>query len=194
MKIDGGGYTFIPLTCGIQGFELKNLFTDKSKVLLQLRYRDKSQKYTVIEPLKSCQPLSVQINSHTGFQGPKNKPMGDYIFLGVTSIKHGRWKDTQGFKSNGKHVTFLNCDANANGYFALFPNIYDITPSSYHSSNLIYERQGVAVNWRKTALVAKNYLPVTFFSFTELHFGGCGTYSSSDRWRDGATGVAIGIR
>lgn len=194
MQIDGGGFTFIPEhTCG-KRLDLRSVFMDKTTVLLQLRYKDKSQKYTVIEPLKWYQPLSVQINGHYGYQSQKNKHMGPYFYFGVTSINNGRRRNTQGFKSNGRPVTFRNCDGNPNGYFALFPNIYDRKPSSYHSSNLVYERQGLAVDWRNTALVARANLPASFFYFTEIHFGGCGTYTSSDRWRDGATGVAIGIR
>ncbi|KAJ8303604.1 hypothetical protein KUTeg_020000 [Tegillarca granosa] len=195
MEIDGGGFTFISdLTRNKKKLDLDNIFTDKTKVLLQLRYKNLSQKYTIVEPLTSSQPMSVQINSHTGYQGPMNKHLGDYIFFGITPIKFGKQKGTQGFLSNGKRVTFYNCDANPNSYFAFFPNINDKTPSSYHSSNLVYESRGVAVNWRNTAKLAINKLPNSFFLLTEIHFGGCGTYTSSDRWRDGATSVAIGIR
>ena len=54
---------------------------------------------------------------------------------------------------------------------------------------------GVAVNWRKTGVPSFGHrqLPNNFLFLTELHFGGCGTYTSSDRWRN-AFGTAIGLR
>lgn len=36
-------------------------------------------------------------------------------------------------------------------------------------------------------------LPNNFLFLSELHFGGCGTYTSSDPWAD-AFGTAIGLR
>ena len=99
------------------------------------------------------------------------------------------------FRSNGKSVSFKNCDANPNAYFALFPNHQEGNINPYHSSNLVYERQGVAVDWRNTGVPSYGHrqLPNNFLFLTELHFGGCGTYTSSDRWTD-AFGTAIGLR
>ena len=99
------------------------------------------------------------------------------------------------FRSNGKSVTFKNCDANPNSYFALFPNHQHGAISPYHSGNLVYERRGVAVEWRKTGVPSYSHrkLANNFLFLTEMHFGGCGTYTSSDRWTD-AFGTAIGLR
>ena len=104
-------------------------------------------------------------------------------------------RNTQGFLSNGQSVTFRNCDANPNSYFVFFPNHKEKTPSPYHGSNLVYERSGVAVNWRRTGrkMPSHRTMPNDFIFLTELHFGGCGTYTSSDRWRE-ARGAAIGLR
>ncbi|KAJ7380751.1 hypothetical protein OS493_007126 [Desmophyllum pertusum] len=55
-----------------------------------------------------------------------------------------------------------------------------------------------AVNWRSKAKPITNpdrMMPNEFFFFTELHFGGCGCYTSSNRWRKfGYRATAIGIR
>ena len=99
------------------------------------------------------------------------------------------------FRSNGKSVSFQNSDANPNAYFALFPNHQEANIDSYLSSNLVYERQGVAVDWRNTGVPSYGHrqLPNNFLFLTEMHFGGGGTYTSSDRWTD-AFGTAIGLR
>ena len=96
------------------------------------------------------------------------------------------------FRSNGKSVSFKNCDATPNAYFALFPNHQEGNINSYHSS---YERQRVAVDWRNTSVPSYGHrqLPNNFLFLTEMHFGGCGTYTSSDRWTD-AFGTAIDLR
>lgn len=67
--------------------------------------------------------------------------------------------------------------------------------SSAHGDNLIYESQGVAVDWRNSGVPSYGHrqLPNNFIFLTEVHFGGCGTYTSSDRWID-ALGSAIGLR
>ena len=97
------------------------------------------------------------------------------------------------FSSNGKSMTFRNCDGNPNSYFALFPNHHEkkIWPYSHN----IYETQGVAVNWRKTGVASYGHrqLPNNFLFLDEMHFGGCGAYTTSDHWND-AFGTAIGLR
>ena len=99
------------------------------------------------------------------------------------------------FRSNGKSLTFKNCDANPNSYFALFPNHQKGTISPYLRENNHFERHGMAVEWRKTGVPSYGHpqLPYNFFFLTEIHFGGCGAYTSSDRWTD-AFGTAIGLR
>ena len=56
-------------------------------------------------------------------------------------------------------------------------------------------RLGVAVDWRRTGVPSYGHrqLPNNFLFLTEMHFGGCGTYTSSDRWKD-AYGAAIDLR
>ena len=43
------------------------------------------------------------------------------------------------------------------------------------------------------AVVTGLTMPSEFFFLTEVHMGGCGCYTSSDRWTD-ADGTAIGFR
>jgi len=109
--------------------------------------------------------------------------MLDYILLGIIPKKVAAKRNIQGFISNGHPVQFTNCDGNPNSLFAFLPNHQNQTPSPHHASNPVYERQGIAFDWRKTALPVHHpvrVMPNDFFFLTELHFGGCGTYTSSD--------------
>ncbi|XP_078371382.1 uncharacterized protein LOC144655036 [Oculina patagonica] len=58
--------------------------------------------------------------------------------------------------------------------------------------------RGAAVNWRSKGIPITHpdrMMPNEFFFLTELHYGGCGCYSSSDRWRKyGYHATAIGVR
>jgi len=122
--------------------------------------------------------------------------MRDYIFLGIIPQSAARNRGIQGFKSNGHTIQFRNCDANPNSLFAFMPNHNLQSPSGYHS-NLVYEKSGVAVDWRSKATSITHpdrMMPNEFFFLTELHFGGCGCYTSSNRWKDGFHATAIGIR
>ena len=124
--------------------------------------------------------------------------MEEYILLGIIPTYAAGRRSIQGFKSNGHIIQFQNCDANPNSYFAFMPNHNHQTPSTYHSHNLIDEKVGVGVDWRSKAIPITHphrTMPNEFFFLTELHFGGCGTYTSSDRWsKFGFHATAIGIR
>lgn len=176
------------------------LFTDKKNVLIKLQKKvDRSEAYTLIEPHPDFAHVQFRllVNSHSGFTSPQNSFMRDYLFFGVLPASIARQRNLQGFKSNGHRVQFRNCDANPNSLFAFMPNHDLQTPSSYHP-NLVYERKGVAVDWRKTAKQITSpdrMMPNDYFFLTELHFGGCGCYTSSDRWsKFGFHASAIGIR
>ena len=91
-------------------------------------------------------------------------------------------------------VKYYNCGSfPIRSYFAFFPNYREQTPSTFHDDNLVYETQGVAVDWRKTGMVSTERIPSNFFYLTEVHYGGSGRYTSSDRWVE-ANGTAIGLR
>ncbi|XP_020624281.1 uncharacterized protein LOC110061763 isoform X2 [Orbicella faveolata] len=202
MAISGGGFTFLP-----RGFTRKThanlivnaLFTERKNVLLKLQqFGGHKESYTLIKPLHAYKHYNfgVRVNSYTGYTPPVNRFMHDYILLGIIPKHVAAQRSIQGFISNGHYVQFRNCDGNPNSLFAFLPNHRHQTPSSYHASNTVYERRGVAVDWRKTASPIHHpvrVMPNEFFFLTELHFGGCGTYTSSDRWKD-YRAAAIGLR
>ena len=204
MGINGGGYTFIPpsIISQLQSgdiFYLLNRMDLASNVLLRISQPDGSQPYTVVEQFTNTGGISVLLNNFKGHTEPLNEFLGNYIFLGMTPAANASNRNMQGLKSNNQDVSFRNCDSNPNAYFALFPNDQKIETSHYHRENLVYERQGVSVEWRRTAVrpFSGRRIPLEYFMFTEMHFGGCGTYSSSDKWLTAtipAHGTAIGLR
>ena len=201
MDIHGGGFTFLPrnLTRSPHAdLIVKALFRDKKNVLLKLQKKaDRSESYTLIQPHPSwCNTdFGLLVNSFSGYTTPQNAFMKKYIFLGIIPASAARSHSYQGFKSNGHTIQFRNCDKNPNSLFAFMPNFHHQTPSGYHP-NLIYESTGVAVNWRSKAIAIPNRrMPNEFFFLTELHFGGCGCYTSSNRWtKYGFHATAIGVR
>ena len=202
MAINGGGFTFLPrsLTTRSDAQDIVNaLFTDKKNVLLKLQKKpDRSESYTLIQPHPhfANTDFGVLVNNFVGYTTPKNDFMNDYIFLGIIPSS-AAGSGIQGLKSNGDTIEFTNCDNNPNSLFAFLPNHNLQTPSTYHIDNLVYESSGVAVDWRSKAIAIINpdrMMPNEFFFLTEVHIGGCGTYTSSDRWNDGYHATAIGIR
>ena len=100
-----------------------------------------------------------------------------------------------GFQSNGRPLRYTKCGGSKDNLFAFLPNQAELPPNDLHADNLIYEREGIAVEWRNTTALPPTGLtmPTEFFFLTEVHMGGCGCYTSSDRWTD-ANGTAIGFR
>ena len=204
LDIEGGGFTFLPgsLTRRPDAQQIVNaLFKDKKNVLLELQKKNgSSESYTLIQPHPNYTkfPFGVLVNNYTGYTRPQNQFMKEYIFLGIIPASAAKNPNYQGFRSNGYTIQFKNCDSNLNSLFAFLPNHDLQTPSDRHSSNLVYEEHGVAVDWRSKASPITNpdrTMPIKFFLLTELHFGGCGCYTSSDRWiKYGFNGTTIGIR
>ena len=202
MGINGGGYTFIPpsIISQLQSgdiFYLLNRMDLASNVLLRISQPDGSQPYTVVKQFTNTGGMAVLLNNFEGYTKPQNEFLGDYILLGITPAANANNTNTQGLKSNNQDVPFTNCDSNPNAYFAFFPNDQKIQTPHYHQENLIYETQGVAVDWRRTAErpFSGRRIPLEYFMFTEMHF--CGNYTSSDRWLTAtvpAHGTAIGLR
>ncbi|XP_057296546.1 uncharacterized protein LOC130625956 [Hydractinia symbiolongicarpus] len=202
MGINGGGYTFISnsLLPRLSNADIRCLFRRSSDVLLRISKPDGTQPYTIITQYRATGGLRVYLNGHTGTSAPVNRHIGPYIYLDTLPNSVNRVNHVEGIKVNGKAVTFRKCaKTDDNSYFAFFYNSFEKTPSSYLKNNLVYERQGVSVNWRKNAIrpPSGRRLPLNYFFFTEMHYGGCGTYTSSDRWlraRYPALGTAIGLR
>ncbi|XP_013419820.1 uncharacterized protein LOC106180388 [Lingula anatina] len=196
MGLNGGGYTFLPSSVIVDGagLDLTPLTTDTSQVLVRILEQTGSQPYTILQQLAaySSIPIHVSINSNDGYQGPNNKALGPYMFLGFlpTNVAADPSKAAQGFRSNGRDVTFTNCDRNPNSYFATFPNHDEKNPVPHNPHFYQLHR-----NWRQSARQPPSgrTMPTNYFFFTEIHFGGCGVYTSSDKWTD-ARGIAIGTK
>lgn len=198
MDIQGGGFTFIStryVTANSASSGINKLFTNKSSVLFRLVAQNFTQYYSTVEQLDKfkAKKLAVSQNDHTGYTQPVNKAIigqSGYLFFGVLDSASASVKGAiQGYKSNGIPVNFTNCDANPNSYIVLFPNHDELSPSLYHAGNDMFLR------WAKTftKVQAGLEMPYKYFFFTEMHFGGCGIYISSDRWGD-FTASAIGVR
>jgi len=95
---------------------------------------------------------------------------------------------------NGNDIKFKNCDSNPNSQLTLFPDFGEYKPSTY----------GYSVNypWCTSLFNAMQQnpshrvMPVDYFTFMELHFGGCGCYSQTDGRQSvgGTISSAIGFR
>ncbi|PFX12245.1 hypothetical protein AWC38_SpisGene23828 [Stylophora pistillata] len=204
LDIEGGGFSFLPhnLTLRSDAQQIGDaLFQDKRNVLLKLKKMiDSSDSYTLIQPHPHYTDIDfgVLANSCSGYTQPKNEFMKEYIFLGILPNLVANKKTYQGFRSNGIKLQFKNCDGNPNSYFAFFPNRYNQPPHGHHSGTSVYENSGLAANWRSHAKPVTSgglKMPNKFFFMTELHLGGCGCYTSSDRLKQfGYNATAFGIR
>jgi len=203
MKINGGGYTFLNkyTVSRLSSTGLAQLFRNKRDVLLRFNQPNGNQQYTVVRPYRSNY-MSVQLSTYSGYVRPVNEGLKPYLYLGLTPGRYSRRnRAIYGFYSNNRRVQYRNCGRNgqtAPNFFAFYSNLRNRAASNYHKNNLVYERQGVAVDWRRTGIVnCASKVPNHYFMLTEMHFGGCGAYTSSDRWRTAtvpALGAAIGIR
>ena len=205
LDIAGGGFSFLPhsLTLRSDAQQIVNaLFKDKKNVLLKLQKNvDGSEAYTLIQPHPNYININfgVLVNSYSGYTEPINAFMKDYIFLGILPKSVAQQRNLQGFKSNGQIIEFDNCNQRQkpNSLFAFLPNHNGQTPSN-HAVSSEYEDSGIAVDWRLTAkpiTPSDHVIPNKFFFLTEVHFGGCGCYTSSNRWKKyGYNATAIGIR
>lgn len=203
LNIAGGGFSFLPQSLTLRSDAqqiVKSLFTDKRNVLLKLKNRvNGSESYTWIQPHPNYTNIDfgLLVNNYSGYTQPLNDFMMEYIFLGILPKSVANEQTYQGFKSNGDVIQFRNCDENPNSLFAFLPNRNRENSSTYFLGNGC-EDTGIAVDWRSTATpitIPPHKMPRTFFFLTEVHFGGCGCYTSSDRWsKYGFNATAIGIR
>lgn len=201
MSLGGGGWTFLPrsaiTTNSKLGTNLDGIFTNKTQVLLRFQKRDGTQPFTLVQQLPQFSkiPISVMMNSYSGFHSPLNTRTGPYLYLVFLPNAVTSSTKKPGFLSNGKSILYTNCGQGQANFFAFFPNHDEKPPHPYHKNNLVYERVGVAVDWRKSGQRTHSFrqMPNDFFYLTEMHFSGCGCYTSSDRWTD-ALGTAIGLK
>lgn len=203
MGINGGGYTFIPheMFARLTDKDINQLFQNRSDVLLRLAQPDGSQPYTVVSQIINAGGLNIHLNKHGNEEAPVNKDTisTPYLYLNTLPAKIARNMSKTGFKSNNRKIIYSNCDNSARNYFTFFANPREREVSTYLHMDDFYERQGVAVDWRKSAKQPPSgrRMPLNFFLLTEMHYGGCGCYTSSDRWHRATSpshGTAIGLR
>lgn len=202
MGINGGGYTFIPrpMIPKLTAADINVLFRRRRDVLLRVLRPDGTEPYTVVKQYRNTAGLTVQLNNYVGQdRAPMNQGLGPYLLLGTLDKNVAVGRTTQGFMSNNKPILYNNCHRAGRNFFAFFGNHKEAPVSTYHNGNLVYEKIRVAVDWRKSAVrpYSGSRLPTDYYLFTEMHFGGCGCYTSSDRWLNAvspALGTAIGLR
>lgn len=95
---------------------------------------------------------------------------------------------------NGVDVTYTNCDGNPASHFALFANNGEVQPTNFWlDHDFPYCDQLFApLNSNPSGRV----MPPDYFTFMEVHFGGCGCYTQTDGRLsiDGVISGAIGFR
>lgn len=133
-------------------------------------------------------PVSIQWSGYTSYQGPINKVMTPYVFVGFIPRSYTYRNALQGWSCNGQDYTFSNCDANPNSYITFLFNHGGHGYTSYvgGKNTLMYPWYDHA-----TAVTAGEYLPDDFLaSYHEIHHGGCGGYSRGSNVPDVVGGNA----
>lgn len=179
MDIDGGGYTFLPYqtisSLLIDPNLLQNIYTNTSKVLFRLlsRSSNTTQPYILTTQLNnySSIPIGIFVNSYVNYVKPININIGSYFYIGFLPLSIASIIGSiQGIKANGNQLSFTNCDGNPNSRIVLYPNLNPSNISNLNNFNT-YVNQ-----WKTSGLSHPlgKYMPVKYFYFTEMVFGGCG--------------------
>ena len=196
----GGGFTFLArsLTRRPGAQKIVNaLFEEKLNVLLEFQ---KKESITIWSSPILSPRLSLEFWPTASRATTNHATILWQITSFLVSFPHQQHEITITKASDSKDTTiqFKSCDSSHNSLFAFLPNHNLQRPFKHHNYNGNYEDDGVAVDWRSKATLITNphrRMPNKFFFVTELHFGGCGCYTSSDRWyKLGFNGTAIGIR
>ena len=188
------GYTFIsPDTIG--NVNMSAFHDDSSHVLIRHVKNDGNQyeaKVGQITQYRSV-PVSVQFNSHVGYQGHQRTDMSPYLFVGFIPEARTSRYDIQGWNVEDDDVTFTNCDGNPNSYFVVLFNHNNQEYSSYSGGGYFKEIM-FAWSLKSNAVVTGDELPDGFYAPEyEIHHGGCGGYSTGSI-RPQINGVAIGVK
>lgn len=194
MEIDGGGYTFLPTTALTAATSLLNkIYTDKTKILFRILARNNStyQPYIITQqlPTFSNVPIGIVQNGFSVYTTPLyagNK----YILIGfLPNVTAAVKTAIRGIRANGINITFVNCDYQGNSYIVLHPDTYKADPTKYIGYG------GFIRNWLFSSKPHPNntYMPDYYYFLTEVHQGGCGTYSLSTTWT-AYYGTAFGVR
>lgn len=189
----GYGYTFISPSITVTP-DLSELFTEKTEVLIRHKRTNGYQYDATAAQISrySSKSLGVLYNSYSGYNQMHNGHMSPYLYLGFvpkSGVSH--YKDTQGWKVQGKDYTFTNCDGNPNSYFSLLYNQNNKAYGTYShgKTSLLWVWYDYATSASKADYIPNSFLTSQF----EIHFGGCGGYQTSTSFTDVA-GVSIGLR
>jgi hypothetical protein len=178
MTTSGGGWTVIhPDNIGSLG-ALDDMRDEMDRVMAYLRTTSGVQYTTELEQLPAFNIYNVtaeDINTTT------------FRFTFIPRSVAAVAGMTQGMRSNGKDLSFTNCDANPNSYIEFWK-----TGTSY-TFNADYT---MSKYWRDSKVAATVTVPDDYFTFTAIHFGGCGTHSTSPYWSayDGMQDAAFAVR
>lgn len=187
----GYGYTYIS-PGATAALNVDNLFTDSTHVLIRDIRTDGTQYEAKIEQISAFKqtPLSIQYDAHTGYREVQNPAMTPYVYLGFIPASLVQRGQVEGYSLNGNDLTFQNCDGNTNSYFAFLFNQNNAAPSDYHQTASTLQKI-----WAVGAdqLPQSEYIPESYFSFFEMHFGGCGAYGTPQHVSN-VKGAALGLR
>ena len=178
MTTSGGGWTVIhPDNIGSLG-ALDDMRDEMDRVMAYLRTTSGVQYTTELEQLPAFNLYNVtaeDINTTT------------FRFTFIPRSVAAVAGMTQGMRSNGKDLSFTNCDANPNSYIEFWK-----TGTSY-TFNADYT---MSKYWRDSKVAATVTVPDDYFTFTAIHFGGCGTHSTSPYWSgyDSMKDAAFAVR
>ena len=173
----GGGWTVIhPDDIGSLG-SLDAMRDDFTRAMVYLRSNTGAQYYTEVEQLPTFTNYNVQVEDY-------NSSVMRITFIPRPDANVAG--QTQGFRSNGTDLTFVNCDANGNSYIEFWR-----TGTSYSWT----QDYNMSYRWRDTKVASAGTLPSDYFTFTAIHQGGCGTHSTSSAWTayDNMRDAAIAI-
>jgi hypothetical protein len=191
---DGYGYTYISTTTRVP-INIRDLYNDDSHALVRQLTKDGHQlesKFQQISSFRNRYPLSFFYNSHPGFATPMNVNMTPYLYMGFLPSTEATHRHTQGYRANGVDYTFTNCDGNPNSYLAFMFDQMHLPPVGY------FRQQGDAQfnhYWsiHATAVPMRTAMPADYFSFFEMHMGGCGGYTILPEYTN-LQGAALGLR
>ncbi|KAH3877462.1 uncharacterized protein LOC127871828 [Dreissena polymorpha] len=187
----GYGYTFISPATRVN-VDIANLVTNRSHVLVRDRRKDGTQYEADLSQITSHKntPLSIQYNTYTSYREIQNPSMGPYVYVGFIPVTDTHLRGTEGYQMDGQDLTFTNCDGNSNSYFVFLFNAHGAAPSSYNPTYALMQKQWID---GARALPRGRYLPDAYFSFFEMHFGGCGAYGTPQHLPQ-VSGAAVGLR
>ena len=172
---------------------LNNLATDNSEMLILQRHTDGTTLQTIVKPLKHFAKwgLTFLHNKFGKFADPLRRNIfgNKFVYVGFLDVNTygNKLAFSLGINSNGKDITYKDCDKNPNNYMVFYPNMENKTKCEIGT----WEMGKKFLNNFKTT----NYEGVMdnddFWFTLEMHFGGCGMRYSSACF--GIEGYAVGL-